>query len=141
MAHGLCGNSVPFLLAVFPPRGLSKGHWGFPTLCPSDGDPPCTLWKSPCFRRESAPSISSLEKSQPGSSGLFKGPALRGGAVPAIYRDRVSLIPSPAQSWSCPAGRWSPPWLPLSPPPRSPSPLAPIPGCYQFSLKQPGQSS
>lgn len=28
-------NSVHFIPPLLPPYPLSKGHWGFPTLCPS----------------------------------------------------------------------------------------------------------
>lgn len=63
------------------------------------------------------------DKSQLRAQGFLKA-LLRGGAVPAIYRDREShsklrvprtelgLLPG-----SCHPGRWSPPSLPLSPPP------------------------
>lgn len=121
------GMACHFIPSLFPPYPLSKGHRGFPTVCPSNWDP-SQLWKShmvlpSCAAAKRVPQsrISFWEKARLWSSGLFKGPAVRGGAAPAIYRDREIPVPSSeflAQSWACSEaghpGRWSPLLLPIS---------------------------
>lgn len=38
-------KNIHFIPSLLPPCPLSKGHWGFPTLYPSNWDP-SQLWKS-----------------------------------------------------------------------------------------------
>lgn len=121
------GTAFHFIPSLFPPYPLSKRHGGFPALCPSNWDP-SQLWEShvvlpSCASAKRVPQsrIGFWEKSRLWSSGLFKGPAPRGGAAPAIYRDREIPVPSSqflTQSGACSEsghpGRWSPLSLPIS---------------------------
>lgn len=121
------GTALHFIPSLFPAYPLSKGHGGFPALCPSNWDP-SQLWEShvvlpSCASAKRVPQsrISFCEKSRLWSSGLFKGPAPRGGAAPAIYRDGEIPVPgsefltqSGAYSESGHPGRWSPLLLPIS---------------------------
>lgn len=106
-----CGKSTHLIPPLFPPYTLSKGHWGFPTWAlatgtlPSSGLAMCSLGISLVLGEPptlaSAPGTSHCR-----SSGLFKGPAPRGGAAP-LFIGTCSPVPSSeflSQSGACSLG-------------------------------------
>lgn len=98
------GTALHFIPSLFPPYPLSKGHGGFPALCPSNWDP-SQLWEShvvllSCASAKRVPQsrISFLRSHDSGAQGFLKALLREVGLLPLFIGTGRFLFPAPSSS-------------------------------------------